>query len=68
MDELIKQITSKTGISAAQAKDAVDSVMKFISEKLPAPLAEQVKAALTGGGAANLGDVAKGIGDLLGKK
>jgi hypothetical protein len=34
--------------------------------KLPAPVAEQVKSALTGGG--NLGDMAKGLGGMFGKK
>ena len=39
MDELIKRITEKTGISEDQARTAVTTVSGFLKEKLPAPLA-----------------------------
>jgi uncharacterized protein (DUF2267 family) len=48
MDELIKQVSQKANISPDQAKAAVESVLAFLKEKLPAPLADQVKAALSG--------------------
>ena len=48
MDELIKQVSQKANISPDQAKQAVDTVLAFLKDKLPAPLADQVKAALSG--------------------
>jgi uncharacterized protein (DUF2267 family) len=48
MDELIKQVSQKANISPDQAKAAVDTVLTFLKDKLPAPLADQVKAALSG--------------------
>ena len=43
MDDLIKQITDKTGISMDQAKGAIEQVMNFLGDKLPGPIASQVK-------------------------
>ncbi len=54
MDELIKLITQKTGISEEQARQAVNQVLAFLKTKLPAPIASQVEAVL-GGGVPNLG-------------
>lgn len=66
MDELIKQIMQKTGLSNDKAKSVVDMVTKFLSDKLPGPVADQVKAVLGGGSpAAGVGDAVKG---LFGKK
>jgi len=65
MDELVKLVASKVGISEKQAQEAVDVVLGFLKDKLPKPLAGQVEAALEGdlGG---LGDLTKGLGGLLG--
>lgn len=65
MDELIKLVVQKTGISEAQAKTAIDTVLGFLKKKLPAPLAGQVDAVLAGSEAAN---AIKGLGGLLGGK
>ena len=68
MDELIKQVATKTGISEEQARTAVTTVLGFIKNKLPAPIAGQIDGALTGegGGASNtLGDLASKAGGLL---
>ncbi len=76
MDDLIKQITDKVGISPDQAKGAIKTVMGFIGDKLPSPIAGQVNKLLgddsdgddgddNGGG--GLLDQAKGaLGGLLG--
>ena len=42
MEDLIAQITEKTEITAAQAKDAVDSVMDWVKDKLPDSIADTV--------------------------
>lgn len=64
MDELIKLVTSKVGISEAQAKQAVDVVMEFLKDKLPEPFGSQVEAALKG----DLGSITDALGGLFGKK
>ena len=69
VDELINLVSEKTGISKEMAKTAVDTVVGFLKEKLPAPIAGQIDNVLESpglaGGASNL---ASGLGGLLGKK
>jgi hypothetical protein len=68
MDDLIKMITEKTGISMDQAKGAIETVMGFIGDKLPGPIADQVKGLIGGGegGDAGGGDVMDKAKDALG--
>jgi hypothetical protein len=68
MDELIKRITEKTGISEDQARSAVNMVAGFLKEKLPAPLAGQVDNVLGGGGGVTdpLSDAASKVGSIFG--
>lgn len=69
MDELIQQVSQRTGLSEDKAKTAVDTVVNFLKERLPAPLAGHVDTALSsaGGTIANAGGaVADKAGDLLG--
>ena len=69
MDELVKLVTQKTGISEAQARQTVDTVIGYLKDKLPAPVARQIDGLLKGGGGGkDLGGLAKGVGNLLGKK
>jgi hypothetical protein len=42
MDELIKSVVGKTGITEEAAKQAIDTVVEFLKSKLPAPLADQL--------------------------
>jgi uncharacterized protein (DUF2267 family) len=67
MDELIKLVTQKAGISEAQAQQAVETVMGFLKDKLPEPIASQVEGMLSGGEMPDLGDLGKTLGGLLGK-
>jgi len=68
MEELIKRITEKTGISEDQARTAVTTVSGFLKEKLPAPIAGQVDNLLGSGGGMpdQLGDVASKVGNIFG--
>lgn len=69
MDQLIQMISEKAGITAEQAKTAITGVMDFISDKLPGPIADQVKGLVEGGGDAAGGlmdKVTGGLGGLLG--
>ena len=67
MDELAKQIAAKTGISEAQAKQAMEMTLDFVKEKLPEPYGSQLDSILEGdlGG---VGNITKGLGGMFGKK
>lgn len=68
MEQLIKQITERTGISEQQAQQAVETVLTFLKGRLPAPLASQLDNALAGD-LSSLGDQAQdALGGLFGKK
>ena len=65
MDELIKQIQQRTGIDEAQARGAADTVIGFLKERLPAPIAGQLDGFLGGGGTSSGGsNPLGGLGDL----
>ena len=68
MDELVKRISEKTGISEDQARSAVNVVSNFLKEKLPAPIAGQVDNVLSGAGGMTdkLGDAAAKVGNIFG--
>ena len=68
MDELVKRISEKTGISEDQARSAVNVVSGFLKEKLPAPIAGQVDNVLSGAGGMTdkLGDSAAKVGNIFG--
>jgi len=69
MDELIKQVTAKTGISEDQARSAVNTVLDFVKGRLPAPIAGQIDNAISGEGGGiggTVGDMASKVGGLLG--
>lgn len=69
MDELIKQVTAKAGISEEQARSAVNTVLGFVKDRLPAPIADQIENAMTGEGGGvggTIGDMASKVGGLLG--
>jgi uncharacterized protein (DUF2267 family) len=63
MDELVNLVSSKVGISQEQARQAVNVVIGFLKDKLPAPIAGQLDSVLKGG-KGGLGD----LGGMLGKK
>ncbi len=61
MDELVKLVSQKTGISPDQARTAVQTVLDFLKQKLPAPVAAQIDGVLSGK-APDLGSVGKLFG------
>lgn len=58
MDELINLISSRVGISADQSRQAVNVVLGFIKDKLPAPIASQVEGMLSGQGTSDIANQA----------
>lgn len=67
MDELVALVAQKTGLPTETAKMAVDTVIAFLKERLPAPVAAQVDALLSGN-AAGLMQGLSGLGGLFGQK
>jgi hypothetical protein len=70
MNEIIQRLTEKTGLSEENANAAVSTVVGFLKEKLPSPVASQIDNLLAGG--AGMGDrvggIAKGIGGMFSGK
>jgi ribosomal protein L7/L12 len=66
MEELIKFVTEKTGLSAEQAKSAVEAVGGYLKEKMPAGIGEQVSNFLEGKEAGGLAGMAASFKDKLG--
>ncbi|MGI9108123.1 MAG: hypothetical protein ACR2G4_17985 [Pyrinomonadaceae bacterium] len=74
MEELIKQVTERTGITETQARTAIDTVLGYMRDKLPATVSGSIDQVI-GGGANVAGDLADsahnvlgGLGGMLGKK
>ena len=62
MDELVKLVSEKTGLSKESSAEAVDVVLDYLKKKLPKPVAAQVDAVLGAGSAMDA------LGGLFGKK
>jgi hypothetical protein len=68
MEQLVAQVSEKIGVPADKAKQAVETVLNFLKQKLPGPLAGQIDKVVGGGGEGAAESVAKGLGDALGQK
>ncbi|MCB9251707.1 MAG: hypothetical protein H6605_04525 [Flavobacteriales bacterium] len=69
MEELIKMITDKTGISADQAQTAIKTVSGFLKDKLPGGLGNQVENFLEKGSIDTeniMNDLKGSLGNLFG--
>ncbi len=70
MDELITQITQRTGISRDQAQTAAQTVIGYLKDRLPAPIASQLDGVLGGKNAGGISGQAQqalgGLGGMLG--
>jgi hypothetical protein len=68
LDELVNRVAERTGLSEEQARTAADTVIGFLKERLPAPLAGALDGAVQGGetGAGGLTDQAGGMLGNLG--
>ncbi len=64
MDELVKLVSQKTGISQDQVKQAIEVVLNLLKQKLTAPITGQLDGVLNSGAA---GDLLKGVGGMFGK-
>ncbi len=66
MDELIRQVTERTGISEQQARTAVETVIGFLKTRLPAPIAGHLDSFTGGGASGGGGGIADQAGNVLG--
>ena len=68
MDELVKQISNKVGVTPDKAQMVVELVLNHLKSKAPA-LSGQLDSLMSGGTASGgLGDVAGRLGGLMGGK
>jgi uncharacterized protein (DUF2267 family) len=65
MDELISLVAQKTGLAPDAARTAVDTVLGFLRDRLPAPIASQLEGALSGKGT-SIDEITKGISGMMG--
>ena len=64
MQQLINQVAQRTGIPEDKARTAVDTVVGYLKEHLPGPIASQLDGAISGEGTQAEGgmmDKAKGM-------
>ena len=66
MDELVNQVVQKTGISQDQANQAVQTVIGYLKNKLPGPVASQLDNVLGGQGQSSSGGVMGQAGQAIG--
>jgi hypothetical protein len=68
---VVELIQEKTGISQEQAQGALNTVVGFLKEKLPEPIAGQLDGLVSSdvsGAATQISSLAGGLGGLFGKK
>ena len=63
MDELIKRVSERAGISEEQARSAVETVAEYLKERVPAPYSGYIDKFMAGGG----GGLSGLAGGLFGK-
>lgn len=68
MDQLLAQISERTGLTNDQAREVVQIVISYLKDKLPGPIAAQIDALMgthsTGDGSQN---ILSNLGGLFGK-
>jgi nucleoid DNA-binding protein len=65
MEQLIKLVTEKVGISETQAKQSVETVMGFLKDKMPAGIGSQVESFMKNQSTSNSNDTGDGLVDKL---
>ena len=69
MDELVKQVSERTGLSADLSRQAVETVITYLKGQLPAPIASQIDAVLGSGTSGDtISQAMAGLGGLFGDK
>jgi len=70
MNEIIQRLIDKTGLPEDKAAAAVETVVGFLKEKLPSPVASQIDSLMgMGAGATDqLGGMGARLGSMFGGK
>ena len=68
MDELVQLVVEKTGLSEEKSRQAVETVVGYLKENLPEPLAGQVDKVLSGAGDVDVEGLAQSLGGMLGNR
>lgn len=71
MNEIVKMVAAKTGLSESIAKIAADTVLSQLKSKLPPAIGGQLDSLMGGSGSKStnpLGGLTDKLGGLLGKK
>lgn len=77
MNEIIQRLIERTGLPEDKAAEAVETVMSFLKEKLPSPVASQIDSLMSdesgigrqlGGMAGQLGGMGANLGGMFGRK
>lgn len=50
MDQVVNMVQERAGIDQGQARTAVDTVVGFLKDRLPDPIAGQIDGVISGGG------------------
>lgn len=66
MEELIKQVAERAGISEEQAKAAVETVAGFLKERVPAPYNSYVDGFFGGGSGESGGGLLDTLSETFG--
>ncbi|MDQ3021710.1 MAG: DUF2267 domain-containing protein [Bacteroidota bacterium] len=66
MEELIKTVSAKAGLTEEQAKSAINAIVGYLKEKLPPGVNEKIANFLEGKEDSGLAGMAKGLKDKLG--
>jgi uncharacterized protein (DUF2267 family) len=65
MNELIEQLKSRVGLDDTKAHSAAQTVIDFLKQRLPGPIASHLDSALSGGAAQGIENRVEG---MFGKK
>lgn len=60
MDELIQLVAQRAGISSAQSRLAVSTILKYLTARLPSPVVGRIREQLGDVGSAGGPDAAQG--------
>jgi len=68
MEELIKRVSERAGISEEQARSAVETVAEYLKERVPAPYSSYIDSFMSGGSGGSGGGLSGILGGMFGKK
>lgn len=70
MNDIVQRLIERTGLPQDQAMTAVETVLGFLKEKLPGPVASQIDSVMGGTqpDPSGISGIGSGIGDMFGKR